>query len=268
MENEVSINQSARQKAVHRGGLAPEEEKAQSFVYLFHHQCRLQEGKSPSVSHVTDLVLSRLRDIYGREGARAVFYLLQHIHDDVVLWDFARTYLYPSPGNMDTHVEVVIRHNNGILPRRGNTGRFLIFLRRENTLDEQPLHFTNRSSFVYYLLYLLHRRRHEGFLPPLELRRHRDNFISLYRMVYGGTDEEAMERYLKLVRRYDGTRLRAGRESEVVYDIRRHLRDAFVQYDESYLPYAMNADSHLAISPSKILLLGNFISKMESWVEF
>ena len=50
MENEVSINQSARQKAVHRGGLAPEEEKAQSFVYLFHHQCRLQEGKSPSVS--------------------------------------------------------------------------------------------------------------------------------------------------------------------------------------------------------------------------
>ena len=261
MENESS-NTNAGQQDVRGEGRTREESHALSFINHWSYQCLLEKEKSPYAQNVTEVVLNRLRMVYGREAARAIFYLLHHV-DHVVVNDFAHAYLYPQPGNMDTHVEVVIRKNRDILPIRGNTGRFLIFLRKENTFDEQLLHFTNRSSFVYYLLYLIHRHRHEGYLPPLDLRQYRDSFLRLYHLVYGGTEEDGLQRYQKLLRRHDGTRLRAGRESEVIYDIRRHLSEAFSRYDESFIPYAMSAETHLAISPSKILLQGLFTTILE-----
>ena len=109
---------------------------------------------------------------------------------------------------------------------------------------------------VYYLMFLIDRKNRVGRLMPVSLVRNKEVFLTLYNMVYSVSKENILKKFEELAHRLEGNRLRAGRLNETICDIRKHLEAAFKPYGESYFPYAMTADSHLAISPDRICFEG------------
>ena len=263
-QNVDKKEESVRREDVHKDE-QPNDPRAEIFVnfYTAMRLCK-EHGIAEKALFLEDKVWQTLKDVYGWDAGRAIFYLLEQLEESKVR-DFAYHYLRPS-WMLTTHVDVIVRANMDIATIRGNVGQYVIRLRKDGSVEEQQLHFTHRSSCIYYLLFLIHRRRNNGFLHPLQLRKNRDAFIDLYQIVYGGTTNEAALRYDKLLRRQDGSRIRVGRESEIIYDIRRHLQAAFAAYNESFLPYAMTANSHLSIAPGKIYLEGLASAKMQRMV--
>ena len=156
----------------------------------------------------------------------------------------------------------VIVHKNDEAPR-GNLGRYVISLRNEKRSFGR-LKFTNKNSMIYYLMFLIDRKQKEGKLTPLSLSSNKEAFIQLYKKVYDGIlYEKIKERVAKLILRKSGEIFHAGRLNETIFDIRKHLEEAFLFFNESFCPYAMTADNHLTISADRI----QFVGEAEKLVE-
>ena len=199
-------------------------------------------------------VASVLLQSYGRDAALAMAYLLLHV-DDAVLRRFAAEYFYPRGDAAETPAQIVVRPLQSNAKARGNVGHFVICVYLPDG-TEQQLHFVNQYSCVYYLMYLIDRKTHDGPLDVLRLEECSETFISLYTQVYNTSRIWAYGKYRTLLRRQDGTRFRAGRESEAIYDIRIQLEKAFDVADCSPRPYSMTARRHLTVSPDRIVFVG------------
>lgn len=207
------------------------------------------EQKSPTKKQ-EQAMMSVLFASYDQGSAQAISFLLHHV-PTVVVRQFSYNHLYSPDQNLEAKTEILVRPIPDESTMRGNTGRYLIYLRHEDG-TEQHLKFTNKSATVYYLMYLIDRHQKEGILDPLSLKKNKDAFTDLYCLTYDITRAKAQERCENLIQRMVDDKFRAGRENEVVYDIRRHLESAFRGQNEDYRPYAMTARTHLAVPAYKI----------------
>ena len=199
-------------------------------------------------------MMSVLFASYDKGSAQAISFLLHHVPTTVVR-QFSYNHLYSPHQNQEAKTEILVRPIPDESTMRGNTGRYLIYLRHEDG-TEQCLKFTNKSATVYYLMYLIDRHQKEGFLTPLSLEDNKSAFTELYCLTYDITRAKALERCENLIQRMVDNKYRVGRVNEVIYDIRHHLASAFCEYNDNYRPYAMTARTHLAVPACKIHFQG------------
>lgn len=218
------------------------------------------EQESPTRNQ-EQAMMSVLFASYEKESAQAISFLLNHVPTNVVR-QFSYNYLYSSEQNAEVKTDVLVRPIPSEMMMTGNTGRYLIYLRHEDG-TEQRLKFTNQSASVYYLMHLIDRHHKEGVLAPMSLHKNRETFTELYCNIYDIPRVKAKEKCERLIYRHVGDAIRAGRENEVIYDIRRHLEVAFREQCENYRPYAMTARAHLAVPANKI----HFLDKAGSLLE-
>ena len=200
--------------------------------------------ESLSSSHL-DEIIRRLQ--YSR-AADAIIFLLERASPEVQK-SFLNNFLSPDELARRAHVTMVVRHNPR--PPRGNIGHYLIFASKEGG-EERLLHFTNQASSVYYLMYLIDRYQRQGVLQPLDLGTNREQFFKLYYSVYDISPSALEQRIQNLLYREENGKIRVGRLRELIYDIRLHLEDLFVDYDEAVAPYVMTAYRHLEIGAEHI----------------
>ena len=151
--------------------------------------------------------------------------------------------------------DVIVSKNR--FPQRGNLGRYVVTLRiRENV--RPVLRFTNKSSMIYYLMLLIDRKQRTGKLTALSLKNNKDAFVKLYECVYNDISlAKIIQRVSDLILRKSDDRIRVGRLNEIIFDIRKHLEEVFRNTGESFYPYAMTADTHLTVSPTRIYFEGD-----------
>lgn len=197
----------------------------------------------------TRMVEQVLRHLYGYDGAEAIKHFLQQA-DMETIEAFAIKMMNPDELARIASVDIVVR-KVGDAEMKGNLGRYRIYTRK-NTGEEDLLAFSYKDSVVYYLMFLIDRKNKTGRLKPVGLVRNKEKFLELYSMVYSVANGDLSKRFQDLIHRIEGNMVRVGRLNEKILDIRKHLEEAFVPYEESYFPYAMTAGSHLAISPDRI----------------
>lgn len=212
-------------------------------------------------------LINHIRDLYGQEAARAILFLLHHV-EARTKDDFLCHFVYKAKLVHEPTIDIIIKPLDWWLTMRGNLGRYMVFVRKDAN-NERLLRFTNQTSLVYYLMYLIDRCNCQpssscgSVVPPLKLRMNRIPFMELYKKVYAIDNLKLEKRYQRLLYREDLGHLRAGRETECIYDIRMHLKEVFSGYNESYFPYAMTAHSHLAIGASHICFEGEAQTLLE-----
>ena len=223
--------------------------RTESFVALVsqaqHDSSRQQEKALKSFLEVS----------YSREASDAIAFLLRYV-DATVIQQFSNNYLFSTTLPCELKTDIFVRPISDEMMMRGNTGRFIIYTHQPDGSETQ-LRFTNKSAVVYYLMYLIDRHQKAGWLAPLSLKKNRELFVELYCCAYDIPRVKAQERCEQLLHRTDGNKIRAGRENDVIYDIRRHLEAAFKAQPYSYRPYAMTAHDHLSVSPHLIHFVGD-----------
>lgn len=204
--------------------------------------------KDPVLTQEIEFIL---KNRFGLESMNAIRYLLNRC-DDNTIRDFAYACLPPENLASKATVDIVVKRIGDIGKTRGNTGLFLIYTQKEDG-EPKRLKFTHQASCIYYLMFLIDRcnSRHGTNRPSL--RNNRVSFLNLYHKVYDIRQADLEDRFDKLlIRENKHGELRAGREKEIILDIKKHVRDAFEDYDESYYPYIMTAANHISISRERI----------------
>lgn len=199
--------------------------------------------------------VEKLAEVFGRQSVNAFSFLLDRV-DTTTLSEFLTLFVNRERQAQMATATIIVRKTEKGIRRTGNTGLFQIFVQTSDG-EVKLVHFTNQISTIYYLLHLIDRRQKQGELPPLHLGGNKDTFVELYHAVYDNiSHDEVVRRFDGLIFRKEGNLLRAGRKNEVIYDIRRHLSTLFDTIGENFQPYAMTANSHLAISSERILFEG------------
>lgn len=203
-----------------------------------------------------DFDLNRtIRNLFENRAAEAITFLLSQAEPDVQR-KFYNAFLNPNELARLAHVDIIVLPIESEGMMSGNRGRFLIYTSKDGN-EEQLLKFTHQASCVYFLMYLIDRKQKAGVLSPIEIRENKEAFAHLYQRVYDITDDDLQKRISDLEYRKDkGGNIRTGRLKEIIYDIRKRLQERFNEYDESFFPYAMTANSHLAIAPERIHFVG------------
>ena len=211
----------------------------------------LVEGEQHSRTKLqAETMIAMLVASYDKDAAQAISFLLHHVPTTVVR-QFAYNFLYSPEGNQEISSDIIVRPIPDESKMKGNIGRYLIYLRHKDG-TERRLEFTNKSAIVYYRMHLIDRHNREGLLAPMSLRKNCDAFVKLYLLTYDIPPAEARRRCDRLIMRRDGNNIRAGRQNEVINDIRRHIETAFREQDENFRPYAMTARAHLTVPPYRI----------------
>ena len=106
-------------------------------------------------------------------------------------------------------------------------------------------------------MYLIDRKQKYGTLPVIDLARNKSTFVSLYHAVYDNISHTAAQlKHQQLLYRVSDGKIRAGRKTEIEYDIRRQLAQTFSMLGDSPIPYGMSSRRHLTVSPDKIVFVG------------
>lgn len=230
--------------------------RAEAFVALV-----AQEQQHPT--HKQELALKTfLEASYSRDASEAIVFLLRYA-DKYVVRQFTYNYLYSGALPDGVKTDIIVRSIPKEMKMRGNIGRFLVYTRFPDG-TEVRLKFTNKSASVYYLMHLIDRHHKNGKISPLSLRKNRSLFVALYCMVYDISHSKADEKCERLLFRREGGHLRAGRENEIIFDIRSHLKSVFQGQTDSFAPYAMTARSHLTVPSEHI----HFFGDAEALLEF
>jgi hypothetical protein len=79
-------------------------------------------------------------------------------------------------------------------------------------------------------------------------------FLELYHLVYDISPASLQQRFQNLLYREEDGKIRVGRTRELIYDIRMHVEEHFVAYDEAAAPYVMTAYRHLEIDAEHIVI--------------
>ena len=196
-----------------------------------------------------------LCQMYGNNTAKALQFLIDRV-DEATLSEFITTFVNPEQLALQASARIIVRRAEKGTRITGNNGHIQICV---DMGDGQPqlLHFTNQASTVYYLMFLIDRHQKQGQLQPVSLRSNRAMFADLYHAVYSNISTEGIDRrYERLLFRHEGNTLRAGRQNEIILDIRKHLNRLFDAYGQNFTPYAMTAHSHLAVPGDRISFEG------------
>lgn len=193
-----------------------------------------------------------LKDLYhDRFFVSSLMFLLKKA-DAETIKQFAACYIGDDEAQYAS-VDIIVRKNDKLERITGNIGHFLIYMRKGEDSEEKLLRFTNQASMIYYLMFLISRCQKSRKKDFVELRKNQDPFLELYRQVYDEPETTLLFKYKNLLNREDlYGNVRAGRLNEIIYDIRRHLEERFMEYDESFKPYAMTAKQPLTVSAERI----------------
>ena len=209
-------------------------------------------------------IRNRLRDTFGGFAADPMMFLIERM-DEMTVKEFMLKFLYKEKLAELATVKVIVRPLWDENLMHGNTGKFLIILQDKDG-QETRVKFTNKSSFVYYLVHLIQRKnKPEGEIPPFALEYNQIEFISLYRACYDITLRDAKKYCDKLLYRQEGTFRRAGRKHEIIRDINTYFERAFYELGESAIPYTISARSHLSVPASLIIFEGTAEDLLERY---
>lgn len=217
-------------------------------------------GASPHICHaapppIDSALFNSLRNLYQNHAAQAIAFLLSRATNEV-LREFCNAFLDPEELATRAQVDIIVRRIESDGMMTGNLGRYLIYTKKGDD-EERLLKFKHQPSCAYLLMYLIDRKQKKGTLTPIAVHENAKEFAHLYHQVYDISDEALSHRLENLEYRKDRQGyFRAGRLKEVIYDIRLRLQERFALYDESFFPYAMTANSHLAVSPKMIHFVG------------
>lgn len=206
------------------------------------------EYQIPPISPELEEVIKHLQN---SRAAEAIIYLLNYALPEVKK-SFLNNFLSPDELARRANVKIIVRRRENERKMRGNIGNYLIFTKKDDE-EEQLLRFTHQASCVYYLMYLIDRYQRSGFLQPLDLAINKCEFMRLYQRVYDISSKELEIRYQNLLYREENGRIRVGRTRELIYDIRMHVEEHFMGYDEAAAPYLMTAYRHLEIGSEHIV---------------
>ena len=242
-----SLPCAAGEKCVRTSTTAPED-FASVFIGFY-------DSEIHSAAETEKLVTDLLSEMYGGDMGRTLQFLLSHVSQAVVR-TFAYTYLSPQSLANRASMTVVVRPVAAGERCTLTMGRFAVELRKADGTAAGPVSFSSQVAKVLYIMHLIDRKQKPGLLPPLRLETNEEPFVRLYHAVYDQRDEDVRRRYRQLLYREVDGKVRVGRKGAAISDVRRHLAEAFRWKNESFVPYAMTARSHLAIPADRIVFEG------------
>lgn len=218
-------------------------------VEEFINQCIKARNENDSVllSDVND----RLKSIFEHLSLNTFRHFLSNCSDELIR-EFMYALLQPEVLEEKAMVNIIVKRieNEGMM--QGNTGRFLIYTKKD---EEKPLQlkFTHQISAVFFLMYLIDHTNREHDKNSIDLHYNKVPFVELYHKVYYIAHDTAETRFKSLLYRESRGEIRAGRTNEIIYDIKLQMAKAFKAYDESYFPYLMSAGRHLTVKKERII---------------
>ena len=136
-----------------------------------------------------------------------------------------------------------------------NIGIYMLFICNEQTFE--PVYFSNKSSFIVYLIYLIDRFKKKDSIEPIDmLDKERENeYYKLYNIIYPNHTDEAKSSYFSLTSEFkkDSKERRKKRLGDCYADIKVCVGSVCHNMGEIINPHIIeNAGDHLATMPNKI----------------
>lgn len=136
-----------------------------------------------------------------------------------------------------------------------NIGIYMLFICNEQTFE--PVYFSNKSSFIVYLIYLIDRFKKKDSIEAIDmLDKERENeYYKLYNIIYPNHSDKAKSSYFSLTSEFkkDSKERRKKRLGDCYADIKVCVGSVCHKMGEIINPHIIeNAGDHLATMPNKI----------------
>lgn len=218
--------------------------------------CKLNKEK-PSAQGES-IVKNSLKSLFGSDAVNAILFLLKNVNDDKAYYDFARNFLDASALAESASVNLIVKHITDESKIKQNAGYYQIFTQKGDC-PAKRLDFTNKPTYIIYLMHLIDKYNRKDNTIPLNLKKNKEQFNSLFHSVYGYPKAQAATELEKLLWRYVDGKMRTGRINQCMTDLRKKLAENFIDYKESSLPYCLSAKTHLVVPANKIIFEGDAI---------
>ena len=148
-------------------------------------------------------------------------------------------------------MDLEVRKIGSIDKNRKNDGRYRLFMNRG--YETVMVHFSRKSGFILYLIYLLDRKKSEDKVDTLKISQYKELFGKLYFIVYGINGETIFSDIMK--------NFNANKEAQQksLYSVLKSIRDdvgaACERMQEPPEPFLLrDIAAHLAVLPEHIIL--------------
>lgn len=137
-----------------------------------------------------------------------------------------------------------------------NTGTYKLFLFKDGHF--KAVDFTNKSSFIVYLIYLIDRYKKEDEIDPIDLleKKWENEYNRLFNLIYPEHTDAAKSTYYTLTSEYknkDSKEKKKKRLSDCYADIRKCVGTACEELGEIISPHIIeDAGDHIATKPHNI----------------
>lgn len=137
-----------------------------------------------------------------------------------------------------------------------NTGTYKLFLFKDGHF--KAVDFTNKSSFIVYLIYLIDRYKKEDEIDPIDLseKKWENEYNRLFNLIYPGHTDAAKSTYYTLTSEYknkDSKEKKKKRLGDCYADIRKCVGTACEELGEIISPHIIeDAGDHIATKPHNI----------------
>lgn len=148
-------------------------------------------------------------------------------------------------------MDLEVRHIGSIDKTRKNDGRYRLFLKKG--YETIMVHFSRKSGFILYLIYLLDRKKSEDNVDTLNISEYKELFDKLYEKTYGINGEKIFSDMMKNFNANDEVQQKG--LYSVLKSIRDDVGDACERIQEPPEPFLLpDIASHLAVLPKHIIL--------------
>ena len=212
---------------------------------------KYHKHQDPKIAAELDYVISHidpstLRNIFLSQSPK----LMEKINDQV------------NPKRMAevSTMDLEVRHIGSIDKNRKNDGHYRLFLKKG--YETIMVHFSRKSGFVLYLIYLLDRKKSGNDVDTLKISEYKELFGKLYSMVYGINGEKIFSDLMKNFNANDEVQQKG--LYSVLKSIRNDMGDACERIQEPPEPFLLpDIASHLAVLPKHIILPPEIMGMMQ-----
>lgn len=223
-------------------GVITHKQRMESYMHLLDNLKNYHKNKDPKIDAELDLVFNSIDPATWK-----LFFLKQSPR----LQEKMFNYINPRHLAESSIVDIELCKMNSIDKNRKNDGYYRLFLKRE--YESLMIHFSRKSGFILYLIYLLDRKKNGDKVDTLNILQYKELFSNLYKIVYGINGESIFTDMMKNFNANNEV------QQKGLYTVLKSIRDdvgsTCERMQEPAEPFLIHdISSHLAVLPKHIIL--------------
>lgn len=223
-------------------GLITHKQRMESYMHLLDNLKNYHKNKDPKIDAELDLVFNSIDPATWK-----MFFLKQ----SPKLQEKMVNYINPQHLAEASTMDVVVCKVDSADKNRKNDGLYRLFFKRE--YESLMVHFSRKSGFILYLIYLLDRKKNGDKVDTLNISQYKEVFSKLYQLVYGISGESIFTDMMKNFNANNEV------QQKGLYNVLKSIRDdvgsTCERMREPAEPFLIHdISSHLAVLPEHIIL--------------